>query len=87
MITSAALKIYERFDGDDDGWSRAGCPGSEQFGESGWYEIRNLLQEATCLRRNLVSPEYARQIKEKIEKQTESAEVAATLIRLAETQK
>jgi len=87
MITSAALRIYAQFDGDDDGWSRAGCPGCEHFGDRGWYEIRDLLQEVTCLCRNLVSPEYAKEIKTKIQKQTESPEAAAALMKLAEMQK
>jgi len=83
MITAQKLAIYRKFDGDDDGWSRAGCPGREHFADGDWEEIRNMLQELTLLKRGFAAEDYAERIRQKLSAKTSDASVAQTLFDLA----
>ena len=83
MITAPKLDIYRKFDGDDDGWSRAGCPGGEMFADGDWVEIRNLLQELSLLKRGVTSADYAERIRQKLSAVTSDASVAEIMMDLA----
>jgi hypothetical protein len=83
MITTQKLAIYRKFDGDDDGWSRAGSPGGETFADGDWAEIRNLLQELSLLKRGLTSADYTERIRQKLSAETSDASVAQSMMDLA----
>jgi len=83
MITAKNLAIYRDFEGDDDGWSRAGCPGGKEFTDSDWGDIRNLLQELACMKKGLVSAEYADRIRQKAHQLSDSPEITNTLLEIA----
>jgi hypothetical protein len=82
-ITAPKLDIYRKFDGDDDGWSRAGCPGGEMFADGDWARVRNLLQELSLLKRGLTSADYAERIRHTLSVETSDASVAQTMMDLA----
>ena len=83
MITTQKLAIYRKFEGDDDGWSRAGCPGGEKFADGDWVEIRNLLQQLSLLKRGVTSADYAERIRQKLSAQASDASVAQAMMDLA----
>lgn len=83
MITERKFEIFQRFAGDEDGWSRAGCPGGEEFEERDWNDIRNLLQELTPLKKGLVSPEYAKRIHQRLDTLSASPQVKQILLESA----
>lgn len=80
MITFEQLSVYREFDGDDDGYSRAGCPAGIEID---WVAIRNLLQEITMLKRNLVSREYGKQIRQRLSEMTADENTARALFEMA----
>ncbi|HEV2693272.1 MAG TPA: hypothetical protein VG347_10290 [Verrucomicrobiae bacterium] len=80
MITIEQVSVYREFNGDDDGYSRAGCPGGTGMD---WGAIRNLLQELTMLKRNLVSPEYGGQIRQRLLEMTDDENTAKALFEMA----
>ena len=80
MITSEQLSVYRKFNGDDDGYSRAGCPAGTEID---WVAIRNLLQELTMLKRNLVSREYGEQIRQRLSQMTADEKTARALFEMA----
>ncbi|HEY4415248.1 MAG TPA: hypothetical protein VGO57_06110 [Verrucomicrobiae bacterium] len=83
MITSEKLAVYCEFSGDDDGWSRAGCPKGDVFDDGDWVAIRNLTQELTMLKRSLVSREYGEQIRQRLSEMTADQDTARALFEMA----
>ena len=83
MITAEKLEIYRKFQGDDDGWVRMGCPGRGVIGGADWAEIRNLLQELALLKNGLASTDYAERIRRKLSDVTSDADTAKALLDLA----
>jgi hypothetical protein len=83
MITLAKLAVYREFGGNDDGWSRAGCPKQEIFEDKDWSTIGNLLQELTMLKRNLVSKEYGEDISKRLAEVAADKATAKALLDLA----
>ena len=83
MITPEKLSVYREFRGDDDGWSRAGCPKGSIFDDGDWVAIRNLLQELTLLKRNLVSKEYGEQIHQRLSAMSADQDTARALMEMA----
>jgi hypothetical protein len=82
MITSNKLAIYREFDGKVDIWQIKGCPKGTEIVEADWYEIMNLLQEATLMKRNLASPDFSEQIRRKLSEATDSQETARALLEM-----
>jgi hypothetical protein len=83
MITPEKLAVYRKFGGDDDGWSRAGCPKGDIFEDGDWYAIRNLLQEVGMLKLNLVSREYEKQIRQRLSEMTSDPNTVQALFEMA----
>jgi hypothetical protein len=82
MITSEKLAVYREFGGDEDGWSRAGCPKRGLIDDDDWVAIRNLIQELTMLKRNLVSSEYGEQIRRRLSEMTADQDTAQELLEM-----
>ena len=80
MITSEHLSVYRKFNGDDDIYSRSGSPDGTEID---WVAIRNLLQELTMLKRNLVSREYGEQIRQRLSEMTADENTARALFEMA----
>lgn len=67
MITNEKIKIYLRYRGDIDGFTLVGAPDEKAIvAESEFYEIRDLTQDIILMKRNLVSKEYAKRVRNKI---------------------
>jgi hypothetical protein len=82
MITSEKLSVYREFGGDEDGWQRAGCPKRGLLDDGDWVAIRNLMQELTMLKRNLVSAEYGEQIRQRLADMTADQDTARVLLEM-----
>jgi hypothetical protein len=80
MITSEQLVVYRKFNGDEDIYSRAGCPDGNEID---WVAIRNLLQELTMMKRNLVSREFGEQIRQRLSEMTADQNTARELLEMA----
>jgi hypothetical protein len=83
MITLRKLAIYREFDGKVDYWQIIGRPKGNEIKEADWYEIMNLLQEATLLKKNLANKEYSEQIHRKISEATADKETFNALLEMA----
>ena len=81
MITSEQLAVYRDFNGDIDDYSRSGCP--KEGDGLDWHAVDSLLQELTMLKRNLVSKEYAGQIRQKLSEMTADEATARALLEMA----
>ena len=83
MITSEKLAVYLEFGGDDDALQRCGSPKRGGIENGDWVVIRNLLQELTMQKRNLVSPGYAELIRQRLSETTADRVTAQALLEMA----
>ena len=59
MITADKLKIYSRYKGDIDMWTRTGKRKEKKIMTTNdWYLIERLLQDLTIARKGLASEEF-----------------------------
>ena len=67
MLTIDKLRIYERFDGDIDGWARA-SRGQATTGmtDEDWYLIDELLMGLATVKTGVASPSYAQQVEQRL---------------------
>jgi hypothetical protein len=83
MITSRKLEIYREYDGMADLWVNMGKRKSTEISENDFYEIMNLLQVATLLKRNLATPDLSEQIRRRLSEATDSHETLQVLLEMA----
>ena len=84
MITQKKLEIYKRYDGDIDGWVRVGDKEEKKImSDNDWFEIQDLIQKITILKRGLASEEFAKRINTIIHELTDTKETANKLIDFA----
>jgi hypothetical protein len=63
MITYEKLRIYEKFDGDPDGFSRGGSANERQlFADGDWRLIGELLQALTIVQSGAATSEFEEQV-------------------------
>jgi hypothetical protein len=87
MITSEQLAVYRKFNGDADIYSREVHFREGSRSEAGdtmdWDSIRNLLQELSMLKQNLVSREFGEQIRQRLSEMTADEDTARALLEMA----
>jgi hypothetical protein len=85
VITLEKLRIYSRYKGDGDLFSRAGSKRErESMHGADWELIDTLLQDATVLNRNLGSEERNNQALRRLRSGCENDEVVSKILSLAE---
>ena len=68
MITLDKLKLYLKYDGDIDMWSRVNNNEEQQIiSEEEWSQIQNLLQELYLIEIGKTSEAYESEIRTKLE--------------------
>lgn len=74
MITPEKIKVYDSFDGDEDGLERIGNSKQQLlFDESDdWYMIRDFYQDIHLINNKLASSDYAKKVVAQIKKQCDS---------------
>lgn len=84
MITEEMLALYCRFDGDIDGFARAGLAHERVLiSDQQWYELDALLQELHLAKANLVSAKYRAEIEQRLSAMSASPRVTEWLWQLA----
>jgi hypothetical protein len=79
-ITISKLKEYQKFQGDDDFWSR----GQKKLNSAEeWYLIRSLMQDIRLAEKELASPEYSERLKGDLTKYCDSEATVQEIKRLA----
>lgn len=61
MLTKTKVETYKRFKGDIDGWARVSKKSENDFTETEWTQLDQLIQRLTICRRGLGSKEYCQQ--------------------------
>lgn len=85
MISQEKLRIYERFKGDIDGFSR-GSKASERdaITDADWRLIDELLQSLTIVRSGSASGEFEAQVRKRLVDAAQDENVREQLFRLSE---
>lgn len=81
MITDAKLTVYERFDGDIDGWARAGTPLEKALmPDADWAEISEILLRLAIAKSGHATAGYEAETRRMIAAAVENESVAKRLI-------
>ena len=84
MITEAGVAVYRSFNGDVDGFARAGTAAQKALlPEREWGVIASLLHDLFLVQQGLVSAEYAAGLQHRLELHCGSREVITSLEALA----
>lgn len=84
MITASKLKIFERYKGDGDMFSRAGSSRErEVVTDDDWQLIDLLLQDATVINRKLGSENRTAEAVRRLRESCETEDVIREIRRLA----
>jgi hypothetical protein len=84
MITKEKLSIYQRYDGDSDGWARANVPREQAaMVDEDWREIDELLMQVSLVKKELATKSFADAVRLQLEKSTADASVAAQIFAIA----
>ena len=76
MITLPKLKIFNRFGGDPDHWTRSATAAQKtQISDDDWGDIETAIQDIILLKRGLTSKEYADELRTRLEKKCPDARV------------
>ena len=80
MITDAKLTIYQRFDGDIDGWARAGTPLEKALmTDADWAEISEILVRLAIVKSGQATAGYEAETRRMIAAAVENEGVAQRL--------
>lgn len=80
MITQDKIKIYKRYNGDIDGWSRNGSK-KEKFvmTDDDWYIIDGLIQDFTLVKNGLTSLTFNNDLNNKLKENCDNEETIQAL--------
>jgi hypothetical protein len=80
MITISKLKVFARYGGDCDMWSRSNE--YSNLTDTEWYLIDSLLQDITIIKNGQASVSYINAFNEKLSENTDGKETIDFLISL-----
>jgi hypothetical protein len=84
MITEEMLDVYAKFNGDIDGFSRAGTAHERcVINDEQWSELSAFLQELFLVKTGSASAEYAEKLNERLTQLSASSKVKERLWKLA----
>jgi hypothetical protein len=85
MITQEKLRIYEKFNGDMDGFSRGSKPSEwDSITDQDWRLIDHLLQSLIIVQSGSASAEFEAQVRERMIDAAEDESVCERLLYLSE---
>lgn len=85
MITKEKIAVYTYFNGDIDGWARAGTRNQKAImNDKDWLLIEELLQDIRLLKRGLASETYMHSIKKRMSECCDSSNTISELEALAQ---
>ena len=84
MITEEMLRIYEKFNGDIDGFAR-GSNRAERFAitSEDWHLIEEFLQNLSIIQADFATADFERRVHERIIECTENKSASERLMQLA----
>ena len=66
MITFEMLKIYQKYNGDSDAWSKMNIREEKVFSPTDWGFIDNILQDLTIVNGRFASKEFEANLQKRI---------------------
>jgi hypothetical protein len=85
MITIDKIKVYNRFNGDVDGWARIGTKEEKSvINDVDWFQIEEFIQEIQLIKKRLASNIFMNSINERLKKHCDSDETIQAIKELAE---
>jgi hypothetical protein len=86
MLTLPKLKIYTRFDGDIDGWARAGTQKEKTImTDDDWFAIDGFIDDICLAKKGFASEEFSQTLKERLIRDCSDEDVIVELYRMANT--
>lgn len=80
MITLEKLKIYNRYNGDLDMWTRTGKSNEKKLmGSSDWYLIDSLIQDIGIAKKGLVAEQFTFNLKKRLTENCDNEETIRQL--------
>jgi hypothetical protein len=84
MITIETLKIFKKYDGQIDDWSKSKKDFDKDYmNAENWYLINNYIQDLQLINNNKASLEYVNRLKNSIKLNIENNEVFIYLLKLS----
>lgn len=84
MISDEKLRIYDKFNGDIDGFSRGGSPREKStITDEDWYLIDELIQSLTMVRGGLASGDFEGRVRERLSEVVQDEHTREYLYRLS----
>lgn len=87
MITVEKLKIFEKYRGDDDRFTRASKTESAILSEDEFYTIRQLISDLRLIGNEVAAASYKAQVFEQINNLVDNDQVKEYLLKLTKTLK
>lgn len=83
MITQEKIKIYLKFDGDIDAWTRTGTKKEKLvMTDEDWYTIDSILQDLSLAQKKLTSPEFNSTLDDKLNQSCDGEDTVNQLKRV-----
>ena len=84
MITANKITIYEKFNGDIDGWARSGTKEQHEIINDGeWFLIDELVQDVRLIKNNLASSDFQKKIYKKLRENCDNLETIKYLEKIS----
>ncbi len=83
MITINKLKIYQRYNGDVDGWARVGSKEEKSImSDEDWFLIEGFIQDLNLIKKGLASDTFMNSINERLKGKCDSEETIQALMNI-----
>lgn len=80
MITQDKIKIYKRYSGGIDSWTRSGSKKEKLvINDDDWYIIDGLIQDLSLVKKGLASPIFSNDLNNKLKMNCENEETIQEL--------
>ena len=84
MITNDKIKIFKKYNGDIDSWTRNNSKKESLIiSDDDWYLIDTLIQDLLLMKKQLISSKFNDSLRKKIEENCENKKVISQLEKLA----
>ena len=84
MLTLESLRIYERFNGDIDGWARMKSLTDSSIAETDWHVIDTLITDLRIAASGRASPSFLRELDARLQTGIADDDARAELRALAQ---
>lgn len=84
VITINKIKIYERFNGDADGWARVGSKEEKSIiNDEDWSLIEGFIQDINLVKKGLASETFMNSLNERLKEKCDSEQTILAIIDIA----